>query len=77
MILTMRAKLKWGLYRKIIMRYYRVNLRAEAKRFTQTMQSMDTMSIPQDGGGGISPIRVGKDVRQVQNIGQAKFLKKI
>ena len=40
------------------------------------MQSIDTMSVPQEGGGGvggISLIKVGKDVRQVQNLGQAKF----
>ena len=36
-----------------------VNLRAEAKRFTHThthtMQSIDTMSIPQEGGRGHLP----------------------
>ena len=39
------------------------------------MQSLDTISVPQDGGGGVSLIKVGKDVRQVQNLGQTKFLK--
>ena len=38
---------------------YRVNLEAEAKRFThrhtQTMHSIDILSIPQEGGGGHLP----------------------
>ena len=33
--------------------------------YTQTMQSIDTMSVPQEGVGGISLIKVGKDVQQV------------
>ena len=40
------------------------------------MQSIDTMSVPQEGVGGFSLIKVGKDVRQAQNLGQAKLLKK-
>ena len=41
--------------------------------YTQTMQSIDT--VPPEGVG-ISLIKVGKDVRQAQNLGQAKLLKK-
>ena len=44
--------------------------------YTQMMQSIDTMSVPQEGVGGFSLIKVGKDVRQAQNLGQAKLLKK-
>ena len=39
--------------------------------YTQTMQSIDTMSIPQEGGDwGISEM---EDVQQVQNRDQAKI----
>ena len=44
-----------------------VNLRAEAKRFTHRRCSIDTvMSIPREGRG-ISLIKAGNDVRQVQS----------
>ena len=43
------------------------------------MQNIDTMSIPEEGnggGGGDLLIKVGKDVWQVQSLGQAKVFKK-
>ena len=46
----MRSKLKWGpTIQQNNNLIYLVNLGAEAK---QAMQSIDTMSIPQEGGGG-------------------------
>ena len=41
--------------------------------YTQTMQSIDTMSIPQEGVGASPKKNLVKDVQQVQNLSQAKF----
>ena len=54
-----------------------VNLGAEAKRFTHRRCKVLTQCqfLKGWGVGGISLIKVGKDVQQVQNLGQAKLLK--
>ena len=43
--------------------------------YTQMMQSIDIVPVPQEGVGSIALIKVGKDVWQVQNLGKTKFLK--
>ena len=54
----------------------RVNLRAEAKRSTHRRCKVLIQCHFLKRGWGISLIKAGKDVRQVQNLGQARFLKK-
>ena len=54
-----------------------VNLRAETKRFTYRQWKVLTeCQFLKRGVGSISLIKVGKDVRQVQNLSKETFLKK-